>query len=89
MTAPAYTLHDALPDGSSLTFCADCAFPATAVGLLLATGQVASDMEDAIARILLIQVTTGQPLEAPVAVTAPGVCDNCDKAFGPMPSDAA
>lgn len=89
MPAPAYTLHGARPDGSDLTFCNDCAFPATAVGLLLSGVGIPKDMDEAIAMTYLAQVERGMPLSAPVAIYASGVCMNCDKAFGHQPSDAA
>lgn len=89
MPAPAYTLHGAQRDGSDLTFCNACAFPATAVGLVLSGVGLPKDMDEAIAMTYLAQVERGMPLSAPVAVTEPGVCMNCDRAFGQQPSDAA
>lgn len=90
MSAPAYTLDKIGPNGTdSLTFCAECAFVPTAIAIIIALDQVPANMDEAIAMIALSQIENGVEVSAPVAFNGPGTCDNCDRAFGHQPSDAA
>ena len=83
MSAPAYYFAD-------MTFCEPCAFRPTAMGMILAGQGVPENMEDAIAQMMLSQISAGLPVDVPVAVTAHGVCENCGAEYGaPAPQDAA
>ena len=86
MTAQAYTFAD-------LTFCEPCALLNTGVGLILSGLGRPEDMDDAIARMALGQVTRGMDIDTPVAVAqqATGKCDNCGRTYEPRTegSDAA
>ena len=75
MSAPAYFFH-------GMTFCESCAYRPTALGLIITGLGVPENMDDAIARMMLAQVSGGVEVEVPVAVSAPGVCDNCHKPYG-------
>lgn len=67
--APAYAYHD-------MTMCAECAYSATAVGMLLAGTGLPVDMEDAIAITVLVQIERGLEVNVPAAVPNPtGKCD--------------
>jgi hypothetical protein len=85
MSAPAYTLDNVMPDGSGLTFCAKCALPPTALAVLMATGEMPTSMDEAIAMIMLTQITTGKDIDGPVAFNGSGRCDNCNQDFAPFP----
>lgn len=80
MSAPAYYYKD-------MTFCAKCAFVPTAMGLVIAGVGVPKDMDDAIAMMMLHQVSAGVEVETPVAVSASGTCDNCGKQYGTAPAE--
>lgn len=75
MAAPAYFYKD-------MTFCAKCAYVPTALGLVMAGVGVPKDMDDAIAMMLLHQISAGVDVETPVAVSAEGICDNCGQTYG-------
>lgn len=84
MPAQAYTF-------AGLTFCEPCAFLNTGVAMICAGVGAPSDMDDAIAAIVLTQAINGLEVDAPVAVAndATGTCDNCGRVYAPQGSDAA
>lgn len=75
MSAPAYFYK-------GMTFCAKCAYTPTAIGLVIAGVGVPRSMDDAIAMMLLHQISAGFETETPVAVSAEGTCDSCHKPYG-------
>lgn len=82
---PAYEL-----DG--MTFCAECAYKATALGFLLAASRLPESMEDAIAHLVLTAVLKGEDPKPPAGVPAPtGTCDSgsCDRDLGEYAEEAA
>lgn len=86
MPAQAYTFEN-------MTFCEPCALVNTGVGLILSGLGAPEDMDDAIARMALGQVSRGMDISTPVAVAneATGKCDNCGRTYEPRTegSDAA
>lgn len=75
MSAPAYHYK-------GMTFCAKCAYMPTALGLVIAGVGVPRNMDDAIAMMMLAQISKGQDVETPVAVSAEGTCESCGEVYG-------
>lgn len=75
MSAPAYHFAD-------MTFCNDCAFRTTAIGMIAGGLPMPLNMDDAIALMALSQVEAGLTIDVPVAVSAEGTCENCGKHYG-------
>lgn len=80
-SAVAYALET--PNRPTLTFCARCAWVATAMPFMATGRSIPATMEDAIAELLLVQVSAQRDeIILPEAVASPeGSCGVCERPF--------
>lgn len=68
---------------AGMTFCPNCAYVTTALGVMASGLPTPSDMDDAIAIMALAQIERGMPVSTPVAVTQTALeeCEGCGNQF--------